>query len=285
MIRNKARVEGSVVESYLVDELSNYCALYLESTVKTWLNHEPRNFAPTFSCSSSSDSRLSVFKHPSQRLYDKGGKNIVLTDEDKHKAHTYILLNCQELHEAIWSFDEHLRASFPHCDQATLDKKKNSSFAEWLQCHVMNDPEKEHLRDIAQGPLTYVQSHKGYFVNGYKFRTRTSYHGRVTQNSGVCVKGASYDENESDYYGLLDEILEVEYHSKLGSCVVVLFKCTWFNPVNGVRVDPKTGMVDVKPKALGCFDDPFILASQAQQVYYTPYPSKGKKPKRLVGCC
>ncbi|KAM0070264.1 putative Transposase-associated domain-containing protein [Helianthus debilis subsp. tardiflorus] len=239
MIRNKARVEGSIVESYL----------------------------------------LSVFKHPSRRLYDKGGKNIVLTDEDRHKAHTYILLNCQELHEAIWSFDEHLRASFPHCDQATLDKKKDSSFAEWLQCHVMNDPGKEHLRDIAQGPLTYVQSHKGYFVNGYKFHTRTSYHGRVTQNSGVCVKGASYDENESDYYGLLNEILEVEYHSKLGSCVVVLFKCTWFDPVNGVRVDPKTGMVDVKPKAIGCVDDPFILASQAQQVYYTPYPSKEKSLK------
>ncbi|XP_076932154.1 uncharacterized protein LOC143597558 [Bidens hawaiensis] len=141
---------------------------------------------------------------------------------------------------------------------------------------VMNCPGKEHLKDIAQEPLTFVQSHKGYLVDGYKFHTQTS---RVTQNSGVCVKGASYNGIETDYYGMLDEILEVEYHSRLGSCVVVLFKCTWFDPVKGVRVDPKTNMVDVKPKAIGCVDDPCILASQAQKVYYTPYPSKEKRLK------
>ncbi|KAJ0585549.1 putative Transposase-associated domain-containing protein [Helianthus annuus] len=144
---------------------------------------------------------------------------------------------------------------------------------------VINAPNKEHLRDLAQGPLTYVKSHKGYFVNGYKFHTKTAYDGRVTQNSGVCVKGASYNEHENDYYGLLDEILELEYHSTIGRCVVVLFKCTWFDPVRGVRVDPKTHMVDVKPTATGCVDDPFILASQAQQVYYTSYPSKSKELK------
>ncbi|KAK9056386.1 hypothetical protein SSX86_027476 [Deinandra increscens subsp. villosa] len=276
MIRNKARVEGSIVESYLIDELSTYCSMYLEPTVKTRLNREPRNFAPNIPCSSSIDSRLSIFKHPSRRLFDKGGQRIVLTDEDRHKAHTYILFNCQELHEAIWSFDEHLRDLFPNYDQETLEKEKEKSFAKWLQLHVINDPKYEHLRDIAQGPLVYVQSHKGYLVNGYKFHTQTAYHGRVTQNCGVCVRGASYNEQESDYYGLLDDILELEYHSNLGSCVVVLFKCTWFDPVKAVRVDPKTKMVDVKPKVIGCVDDPFILASQAQQVYYTPYPSKEK---------
>ncbi|XP_076884540.1 uncharacterized protein LOC143533746 [Bidens hawaiensis] len=143
----------------------------------------------------------------------------------------------------------------------------------------MNVPNKEHLRGLAQGPLTYVKSHKGYFVNGYKFHTQKAYDGRVTQNSGVCVKGATYNEHEIDYYGLLDEILELEYHSTIGRCVVVLFRCTWFDPVRGVRVDPKTHMVDVKPTATGCIDDPFILASQAQQVYYTSYPLKAKELK------
>ncbi|KAK9064523.1 hypothetical protein SSX86_015905 [Deinandra increscens subsp. villosa] len=276
-IRNKARVEGSIVESYLVDELSNYCSLYLDP--KTGLIREPRNFAPNIPCSSSNDSRLSIFKHPSRRLFDKGGKNIVLTDEDRHKAHTYILLNCQELQDSICLFDEELRASFPECDQVMLDKKKDAEFSQWLQSYALNGLKNAHLRDIAQGPLTYVQSHKGYLINGYKFHTRTAYHGRLTENSGVCVKGAVYNEHEIDYYGLLDEILELEYHSSLGRCVVVLFKCTWFDPVNGVRVDPKTNMVDVKPKAIGCVDDPFILASQAQQVYYTPYPSKEKTLK------
>ncbi|KAI3754497.1 hypothetical protein L1987_54281 [Smallanthus sonchifolius] len=275
-IRNKARVEGCIVESYLVNELSNYCSLYLDPTLNTRLNREPRNFAPNIPGYSSTDSRLSIFKHPSRRLFPKGGKTIVLTDEDRHKAHTYILLNCQELHNSVWLFDEELRALFPNNDQATLDKNKDAEFAKWLKTYVLNGIETTHLRDIAQGPLTYVQSHKGYLINGYKFHTRTSYHGRVTENSGVCVKGAFYNEYESDYYGMIDEILELEYHSNLGTCVVVLFKCSWFDPVNGVRVNRRTNMVDVKPKAMGCVDDPFILASQAHQVYYTPYPSKEK---------
>lgn len=131
----------------------------------------------------------------------------------------------------------------------------------------------EQLKVLAFGPLNKVKSYHGYFVNGYKFHTVTHCDGRVTQNSGVCVKGACYDEHESDYYGLLEEILEVEYHDASERCVVVMFKCHWFDPVRGVRVNHKHNMVDVKQKSKGCIDDPFIIASQAQQVYYTPYPS------------
>ncbi|KAK9058612.1 hypothetical protein SSX86_023454 [Deinandra increscens subsp. villosa] len=274
MIKNKGKIEGSIVQSNLVDELSNYCSLYLEPTIRG-----PRNFSPGIPCSSSTDLRLSIFKHPSRRLYEKGGVDKVLSQKDRDKAHIYILLNCEELLDSVGLFDKELRDLFPSYDEATLDKMKEDEFAKWLLMHVMNVPNKEHLRGLAQGPLTYVKSHKGYFVNGYRFHTRTAYDGRVTQNSGVCVKGATYNENENDYYGLLDEILELEYHSTVGRCVVVLFRCTWFDPVRGVRVDPKTNMVDVKPTAIGCVDDPFILASQAQQVYYTSYPSKEKELK------
>ncbi|KAI3822870.1 hypothetical protein L1987_10469 [Smallanthus sonchifolius] len=112
-------------------------------------------------CCSSTDSRLSIFKHPSQRLFEKGGRDIVLTNEVRHKAHTYILLNCQELHESVWLFDEELRDSFPNYDKATLDEMKEKKFSMWLQTHVMNVPNKEHLRGLAQGPLTYAKSHKG----------------------------------------------------------------------------------------------------------------------------
>ncbi|KAK1416674.1 hypothetical protein QVD17_25789 [Tagetes erecta] len=172
-----------------------------------------------------------------------------------------------------------LKDTFPDYDEETIEKVKDKKFANWLRIYVMNSPDKKHLRGIAQGPFTYVKLHKGYLVNGYKFHTRTAYDGRVTQNSGVCVKGASYNEKEHDYYGFLDEILELEYHSTIGRCIVVLFRCTWFDPVEGVRVDPKTHMVDVKPTSIGCENDPFILASQAQQVYYTSYPSKAKELK------
>ncbi|KAK1427921.1 hypothetical protein QVD17_16670 [Tagetes erecta] len=48
------------------------------------------------------------------------------------------------------------RAKFPNCEKDILDEKKDSSFTGWLQLHVIGDPQKEHLREIAQGPLTYT---------------------------------------------------------------------------------------------------------------------------------
>lgn len=87
------------------------------------------------------------------------------------------------------------------------------------------------------------------------------------------MKGSCYDDTESDYYGLLDDVLEVEYHSSLGRCVVVLFKCHWFDHVRGVKVNHKHNMVDIKHKTKGFVNDPYVLASQVVQVYYVPYPS------------
>ncbi|XP_052627301.1 uncharacterized protein LOC111914588 [Lactuca sativa] len=62
-IRNKARVEGSIVNEHLVNEIATYCSLYFAPTVKTHHNQEPRNFAPQHDNSSSGDI-LSVFAFP-----------------------------------------------------------------------------------------------------------------------------------------------------------------------------------------------------------------------------
>lgn len=132
---------------------------------------------------------------------------------------------------------------------------------------ALTDDSNDHLKPLAYGPLNYAYSHNGYFINGYKFHTLTHGHGRVTNNSGICMKGACYDQFESDYYGLLEDEIEVKYHSSLGPCKVVLFKCRWFDTVRGVRADSLFNLVDIKHNSNGCVDDPFILASQAQQVY------------------
>ncbi|KAD4385297.1 hypothetical protein E3N88_25465 [Mikania micrantha] len=153
MIRNKGKVEGSIVQSHIVDELSNYCSLYLEPTVR-----EPRNFAPNIPCSSSNDPRLSIFKHPSRRLFEKGGKDKVLTQKDRHKAHSYILLNCQELLESVWLFEKELRDSFPNYDEATIDKMKDEEFATWLQMHGNDDDESIfHDAHTRRGHASQVQ--------------------------------------------------------------------------------------------------------------------------------
>ncbi|KAL6523052.1 hypothetical protein OROMI_031400 [Orobanche minor] len=92
-------------------------------------------------------------------------------------------------------------------------------------------------------------------------------------NSGVCVKGVSYDDYESDYYGRLIEVVRLEYPG-LPLKQVVLFNCEWFDPTStGTKVDPYYKLLEINHKRRFNRYEPFILATQATQVYYCTYPS------------
>jgi hypothetical protein len=67
---------------------------------------------------------------------------------------------------------------------------------------------------LSLGPERKVKCYNGYFVNGYVFHTEEYEHGRKTYNSGVCIKGSTSSEFEVDYYGRLEEVVELQYHSK-----------------------------------------------------------------------
>ncbi|GKC33712.1 hypothetical protein Tco_1046096 [Tanacetum coccineum] len=148
--------------------------------------------------------------------------------------------------------------------KARMDIKK---YCNRPDLHVWNQNSKV-LKTKASYTLSKRQVKKFY----------TLVHGddRVTKNSGVCVKGSCYNEDESDYYEELEEVIEVDYHSMLGTYMVVMFKCRWFDPVQGVKVNVKHKLVDVKYRLRGCIYNPFILAHQAQQAYYATYPSMMK---------
>ena len=64
-VRNNASVDGFIVESYRVNELATYCSLYFE------LSRESHNSASDVPSSLRTDSRLSIFKFPGQRFFDK----------------------------------------------------------------------------------------------------------------------------------------------------------------------------------------------------------------------
>jgi hypothetical protein len=70
------------------------------------------------------------------------------------------------------------------------------------------------LSSLSLGPERKVKCYNGYFVNGYVFHTKEYGHGRKTYNNGVCVKGSTCSEFEVDYYGKLEEVGELQYHSK-----------------------------------------------------------------------
>lgn len=108
-----------------------------------------------------------------------------------------------------------------------------------------------------------------YDINGYTFRTK-SRDGRVHQNSGVMVEATAMHiskevvtHEKHFYYGVLREIWVLDYHIKK----IPLFMCDWVDNRTGVKQD-KLGYTLVELKRLGHKDDPFIMASQARQVFY-----------------
>ena len=98
-------------------------------------------------------------------------------------------------------------------------------------------------------------------------------------NSGVCIKGTSYGDVNTDFYGLLTDVVELEYHnpSNEKTCVV-LFKCDWFDPTfnRGWKKHKHYDLVEINTKRRFRKYEPFILASQAQQVYFAEYASRKK---------
>ena len=65
---------------------------------------------------------------------------------------------------------------------------------------------------MAKGPITIVQPHTGYKVHGVQFHSRTRSANTKTYSCGVLVKGTGEGDNSGvDYYGVLEEVLRVEY--------------------------------------------------------------------------
>ena len=135
--------------------------------------------------------------------------------------------------------------------------------------------------DLKQLAHTYVtaKNYSRYDVNGYCFRTTKLEKSRplaATVNSGVMT--SAYDANDKlvSYYGVLQNIVELVF-SGPKELKVVFFECDWFDLRNGTRVD-KYGMVEVKHSSrLPSRINSAVLANQAEQVYYLPYPHPSLK--------
>jgi hypothetical protein len=115
---------------------------------------------------------------------------------------------------------------------------------------------------LSLGPERKVKCYNEYFFNGYVFHTEEYEYGRKTYNNGVCIKGSTSSEFEVDYYGKLEEVVELQYHSEQNK--VFLFKCYWYDTTDrGIRVDPHNGLVEINLKArLRNVNDVFVFAKQ-----------------------
>lgn len=78
----------------------------------------------------------------------------------------------------------------------------------------------------------------------------------MTTYSGVCVRDSMWSEEDSDFYGVLLNVFELQYCEDR----VLLFKCHWFD-TRGVQVIHPHGLVEVKHRSTLALSDVFIIAS------------------------
>ena len=90
-VSNKARVEGSIAEAYIVNECLTFCSMYL-SNIETRFNRQDRNYD---GCQQEHVGRLSIFLGEVRLI--GAPKYYTLTQEDLQVARKYILNNCVEI--------------------------------------------------------------------------------------------------------------------------------------------------------------------------------------------
>ena len=133
------------------------------------------------------------------------------------------------------------------------------------------------LLALSCGPDLRVKTCAACIVNGVRYSTVDREKYLQTQNSGVMTEG-THDGRNIDYYGVLQEVIELQYNSNLEvRRSVVLFRCDWFNQegkTRGIKDDGHFKSINVR--SLWYKSDPFILATQSRKIFYLEDTSLGK---------
>ena len=125
-----------------------------------------------------------------------------------------------------------------------------------------------------------MNRYSGYFVKGYRFHTKEHEKTLKTQNSGVVVRVVDANPQDGNtrpvvvnYYGSLKDIIELNYSGKVR---VVLFKCDWVDASRGCKKDEfgvtLVNFSYVVHTGAQLLDDPYVLASQVDKVFYSHDP-------------
>lgn len=132
---------------------------------------------------------------------------------------------------------------------------------------------EDTLKWLAYGPRRKARSYTGYIVNGQRFHTSSLE--RKSQNSGVfyeatamcraSAKDTSQVVDLVSYYGRVTDIILLDYNV----FYVPIFRCQWAVLGNGVKVEDGFTLVNLKQSQVSFSRDPYILASQAKQVFYS----------------
>ncbi|CAL2254664.1 unnamed protein product [Prunus armeniaca] len=258
-VRNKARPKGSIAEAYIAYESSTFCLMYL-CDVETELTRPERN-----SDGGDPSAKLLVF---AQKAHPFGGHLMVeMSKEDMEVAYWYILDNCDEIEDFRNDHIELLERE----SHDNLQRRHRKLFPKWFR-HKATTLYNQELRSVseeifalAQCPDLRTVQYIGCVVNDIRYLVAHVDQNRTTQNSGVMTLGLHNGES-CEFYGSLVNVIKVQFKRGFK---VVLFKCHWYNTdAKGKKVIHDYNLTSVNINSQWYGSDPYVLATQAHQVFY-----------------
>ncbi|XP_019197078.1 PREDICTED: uncharacterized protein LOC109190933 [Ipomoea nil] len=272
-MKNNRYVEGSIADAYMLEESTHFASFYFDDDVQSRRTMIGRNLNDG-GIDHNLPITLSIFNRPGRSMGKR--RTRYLSAEEHFAAHQYVLLNCEEVQPILRMYENGLRCYNPGCTDEDVDDEIESNFAQWFKEYVYcptNNVCNQSLIDLASGPIMEVSTYTGYVVNGFKFQTEEHCRRKSTSNYGVSIKGAGLAQSESNFFGTLQEVVEVEY-PQCSIKKVVLFKCEWFDPTPNIGsiFNSEYGIAEVHCNKRYRKYDPFIIAQSACQVCYIPYP-------------
>ncbi|KAJ9544771.1 hypothetical protein OSB04_024478 [Centaurea solstitialis] len=153
----------------------------------------------------------------------------------------------------MFSFESEHKIELERESYNDVNERHDKQFASWLGLRVNNCQQAfaSEIRILSRGPLSFVNKFSGCMVNGYRFHTQSREKDRKTQNSGVVVRG-DQGENVIDFYGILEEVLEVECLGE--NKRVLVFKCECFRvgDAKGLQINKESGGASVNMSRKCC---------------------------------
>ncbi|KAM6581203.1 hypothetical protein CsatA_004977 [Cannabis sativa] len=271
-VRNHYRPEACMVECYISEEAVEFCSEYMAGVEAIGIS-KPRTDPDDV---------------------DRGlrgkGTMVTLSKLELDQAQLVVMNNNAEVQPYITDHMELLQSMVPRNQknkQKWVADQHRQTFIGWLRNTIiakLNEPNhgvSDVLSRIALGPTFAVAKHEAYIVRGKRFHTKSRDDAREVQNSGIRIVAenmhfaSAKDRNPilgtMTYYGVIEEIWELNYFAFR----IPLFKCSWVDNNVGVKTD-ELGFTLVDLSKRGSKNDPFIMASQAAQVFYISDPANDK---------
>ncbi|XP_013624673.1 PREDICTED: uncharacterized protein LOC106330808 [Brassica oleracea var. oleracea] len=209
-VKNKAHIGGSIVAQYVNKEISTASANFFGNPQVVPEVPLPGEVRFTYQYPDVPN----LFYHEG-RVSGKSEEKWQ-TDDDYTVLQIFLMLNCNTFEPYERMFEEFMMERNPYMSSNDLQILKDQQFAEWVKNYVMQASNTYEfpmwMLDFVQGPQRKYKSWPIYHSRGYCFHTHSHRQDMKTQHYGVQVRGTTY----TDYYGLIEEIMMVEYFGSVG---------------------------------------------------------------------